>query len=570
MTLASKRRRGTLEALHVEWQWRAYADDPIRFFDECVWVPSKRNTQGREPLTLFDYQEEALETFLTNRFVVVLKARQLGLTTIAMGYALHHLLFSPGANVVLVSKNQTAANSALELLDFMWQFLPAWVKERAPDLESDSATRHVFRFPDGMQSTITSYAATKTAAAGQTASLVLWDEAALALEQEDTLRTLLPTTDAGGRMIVFSTARGAHNTFARTYRDAEKGESQFVPLFFPWTVSRLFSQADYDARKRQFRSEPWRFYAEYPASAEEAFRQSGRSRFAGLPPVDHFEPFPWRGRIESRADGTVRLVEDETGPLRLRPQALAGAPHWAKCVVSVDPATGQGGDFTAITLGWIDREGIPQRMGYWHDNLTEPTVVAHQGDALGRFFAGAEPFGALVVVEKQGGYGDSIINELQANLGYGNLYVHRHTGHRKRKVETSFGFPMHWTKRPLVIDKLAELLPREDDDPFEVRIEGVDPLLRHELGAFVIREDGKVAADVGMHDDLVMSCAIWAFVLVEEVGAVTREAVGEKPEVQTYTVAHIFEEAEKARRVEDGRRRREMRHLVRPRGASRW
>jgi len=91
-----------------------------------------------------------------------------------------------------------------------------------------------------MESRMKSAPATEGVFAGETATLVVWDEAGLvepASRQEDVLRTLLPTTDAGGSMLVISTSRGGYNRFAKTYRAARRGASQFVAFFKPWQVS---------------------------------------------------------------------------------------------------------------------------------------------------------------------------------------------------------------------------------------------------------------------------------------------------------------------------------------------
>ena len=553
------RRRRRLVALHTEQRWRDFSDNPEKFFEECVWVPAGiklGGTKGRVPLSLFDYQQKTLDVFRNNRYVIVLKARQLGLTTMAMAYALWMLLFRPGSNIVMVSKNQTTADKALELLDFMYQFLPESIRARGPIPENTAAKHHSYRFADGMTSQITSYAATKTVAAGQTASLVIWDEAALAEYQEDVLRTLLPTTDAGGSLIVFSTARGGHNTFARLYRDAERGENEFRPLFFPWHVSRMVSEQDYEAKKRSLRAEPWLFYAEYPSSPDEAFRQSGRTRFSALPEEDDCEKFPLRGRLEWQGSD-VSFELDENGPFRLMSEAVDGPPAGATAVISVDPASGTGGDYTAMVGGWWDGDGIPFRAAYWHSNLVEPTEAAEEAAKLGRFFGDSSGMDALMVVEKQGGYGDTLIHELRENLFYQNLYRFTYTGHRKYRSDQSYGFPMTFARRPLVIDALARWVDRNGQ-----LMVGIDPLLRQELSAFVIRDDGKMQADAGMYDDMVMATAIWVYVLAERGMRATFEPMGEQP-TTVYSVNHIFEEADKVRRDEEQRNRRYNRRLAR-------
>lgn len=557
----ARQRRRLVEA-HVELRWREYSEDPELFFRECVWVPAGEKFgkgRGRVPLDLFDYQQETLKVFRENRYVIVLKARQLGLTTIAMGYALWMLMFRPNSNIVLVSKNQSTADKALELLDFMFQFLPDSVKSRGPQPENQAAKHHSYRFADGMVSQITSYAATKTVAAGQTASLVIWDEAALAEYQEDVLRTLLPTTDAGGSMIVFSTARGGHNRFAQLYRDAERGENEFRSVFFPWSVSKLVSPEDYDSKRRALKSEPWLFYAEYPSSVDEAFRQSGRSRFPNLPSEDDCNLFELRGNLEWKPDGSVAFIGNASGPFRFRPDALDGCPDGSVPVIAIDPSSGTGGDYTAITGGWFEYDGTPRRVAFWHANMVEPSEAAEEAAKLGRLLQDSRGMDALMVVEKQGGYGDTIIHELRNTLLYQNLYRFTYTGHRKRRVDEAYGFPMTFARRPLVIDTLARWVDREKE-----LLDGIDPILRQELGAFVVREDGRVMADAGMYDDMVMSTAIWLYVLEERGVPATPDPIVERSE-ERYSVNYIFEDAEKARRLQVRNERRDLRRMVRAR-----
>lgn len=536
------KRRKRLVSLHIEQRWREYSKNPELFFSDCVWVPAGEKFgkgKGRVRLELFDYQRSTLDTFRNEKYVIVLKARQLGLTTVAMAYAMWMLMFRPGSNIVLVSRSQTAADKALELIDFMYQFLPNSIKERGPELENNAAKHHSYRFSDGMVSQITSYAATKTVAAGQTASLVIWDEAALAEYQEDVFRTLLPTTDAGGSMVIFSTARGGHNMFAKLYRGAKVKENQFKSLFFPWSVSKLIDPREYEAKRQAMRDEPWRFYAEYPSSDEEAFRQSGRNRFSNLPEeVDE----GWiRGALRPGVNGPEFVLSAE-GPLRIMPEALDGPPSGATAVVAVDPASGTGGDYTAISAGWIEEDGTPFRAAFWHSNLVEPVEVGIEVAHLGELFSASDGSPALVVVEKQGGYGDSLIHELRENLLYQNLYRFTYTGHRRRRSDQSYGFPMTYARRPLVIDALARWVNKDGD-----LLRGLDPILAQELRAFVIRDDGRVMADAGMHDDMVMATAIWLYVLEERGRAAMPEAIIKDAPDRVYSVSHIFEEAEKAR-----------------------
>ena len=561
---------------------------------ECVWVKAGKKMQrragllgrGRVPLDLFDYQEDTVAALQREQFLLILKARQLGLTTIVMAYALWLLLFKPGAEIVLVSKDQPTADSALDMLDMMWRFLPDAVKERAPRRTGFAARQHTWLFDDGMESTIMSYAATETVAAGKSTTLTIWDEAALARFQAATLKTLIPHTDAGGSFVIFSTARGGTNTFARLWRAARKGlaDHPFKTLFFPWYFSRLMNpladrvrscpdgpcprcvdMREYDSKRLAMDVEAHEFYSEYPFDDEEALRMSGRSRFDGLPPLEEFDDFELRGGLIVGPDGAPEFVRDANGPLRLRPEVLDGVPDGGRAVISVDPSGGEGGDFAAMTAGWLDPDGLPRRMAFWHANQFEAHELAEQANLLGQLLADDRGRPALLVVEKQGGYGDSTIHELRRTHRYPNLYFHTYTGNRANRGETTYGFPMTTPRRPLVIDTLAKWLRFDGSRPV---LDGIDPLLREELGSFVVTDTGKVEADAGAYDDLVMSCAIWLYVLLEH-GRVPSPAMtdpkGEGVEQFVGSVAYIFEEAEKLRQRADRRDRRELQRIARRR-----
>jgi hypothetical protein len=534
--MSDYRKNVELQKLWVELEWRRCATDEAYFLENYVYIPSEEDVRGRVKFEMFDYQHDLLGLFKNNRFVVSLKARQLGYTTLAMAHSLWLAFFRPGATVLIVSRNQKSSNKNLAQARLAYQFLPQWMKERAPQVDSDSTDGMVFRFSDGMQSRMKAAPATEGVFAGETATLVIWDEAGLvepASRQEDVLRTLLPTTDAGGSMLIISTSRGSYNRFAKTYRAAKRGISQFVPFFQPWNVSpfmqctqlcgwcsgekgsRTGCMTKYDLKRREFADEPWRFLAEYPGDDEEAFRESGRPRFVGLPNESEFEDLPYRGRMSWLDDDTVKFELDETGPIRM---ATLQADPGAFYVIGGDPASGTGKDYSTAHVMTVDDDGRPQIVAYFHDNNTPPTEWAADLDKMGHFFAGRN-WAALLAVENQGGQGALPINELHKHLEYPNPYLHQMAGSKNRQRTRMFEFPMTQDRRRAVIDRLGKYMTVVDG---QLQVDNVYPLLRAELGQFVAQETAsgnvRYAADVGCHDDLVMSLAISLWVLIEEVG----------------------------------------------------
>jgi hypothetical protein len=366
-------------------------------------------------------------------------------------------------------------------------------------------------------------------------------------------------------MIIISTSRGSHNRFAKSYKAAARKESQFVSFFKPWDVSpfmqcskscgwctgkpgdRTGCNSKYDMKRREFADQPWRFLAEYPSSPEEAFRESGRPRFVGLPSEEHFEDFPYRGNLTWKDDETIEFIPDETGPLRLATLEQDPAAFY---VIGGDPASGTGADYSTAHLVTINEDGQPELLGYYHANDISPAEYAADLDKLGRMFSGRS-WAALLAIENQGGHGALPINELHKHLDYPNPFMYQTVGSKSKNRTRMFEFPMTQDRRKSVIDRLAKyLVPSGNDLP----LLGVYPLLRTELGQFVAQETAsgniKYQADVGCHDDLVMSLAISLWVLLEEAGETSPIAAPVEDEgfirVGLVDLSHIREARERA------------------------
>jgi hypothetical protein len=193
----------------------------------------------------------------------------------------------------------------------------------------------------------------------------------------------------------------------------------------------------------------------------------------------------------------------------------------------------------------LDEDGRPEVVAYFRSNTIQPPEFAATLDRLGRFYSGRQ-WAALMAVEDQGGQGALVVNELHRHLDYPNPYMHQQVGTRRSKAGRVFAFPMTMDRRRAVIDRLAKYLAVHDDGPL---MTGLYPELRVELGQFVAQETAsgnvRYAADVGCHDDLVMSLAIATWVLVEEYekgspsAAIVEELIWGKP--KTLNLAKYYE-----------------------------
>ena len=176
------------------------------------------------------WQRDVLDWWMGGRKTVVLKARQLGITWLAGGFALWHLLFRPGTRVLAVSINEKEASKLVRRIWAQYKSLPAGlcdVRVLKPTRGAEPSDTIEVRHPDGRISTILALPSTKTAGHGETAALVILDEFARQEYASETWKAVLPTASKGGRILVISTGNGISvgegqgNYFHHVYKHAE-------------------------------------------------------------------------------------------------------------------------------------------------------------------------------------------------------------------------------------------------------------------------------------------------------------------------------------------------------------
>ena len=79
---------------------------------------------GAIPFALWSWQEEVLWQVVNERLIIILKARQLGITELAAAYALWRVRFTPGWLGLIVARNQADACDVLDRILFMHDNLP--------------------------------------------------------------------------------------------------------------------------------------------------------------------------------------------------------------------------------------------------------------------------------------------------------------------------------------------------------------------------------------------------------------------------------------------------------------
>ena len=143
-------------------------------------------TKGKIPFHLYPYQEDTLCDFQENDRIVILKSRQLGISTLIAGYALWMILFQNDKNCLVVAIDQNTSKNLVTKVRVMFDNLPSWLKLK--QIESNKLS---MRLSNGSQ--IKAVASTGTSGRSEALSLVIIDEAAFVEGAEELWASLQQT-----------------------------------------------------------------------------------------------------------------------------------------------------------------------------------------------------------------------------------------------------------------------------------------------------------------------------------------------------------------------------------------
>jgi hypothetical protein len=220
---------------------------------------------GVAPFHLWDGQRQALATMEAAQLAVFLKARQLGITWIACGYALWSLLDRSNQTVLAYSQGQLEANELIRRVSFLYHQHKQ--KDQLPALTTDNIG--ALGWSNG--SRMLSLAATRKAGRSFTANIAILDEWAFMAWPRQTLAAVKPTIDAGGKLFIISSADGMGSTYHRFWQQASSGENGYTAVFLPWFAHPERGPAWRDQRLVESAGDTASVLREYPANDLEAF-----------------------------------------------------------------------------------------------------------------------------------------------------------------------------------------------------------------------------------------------------------------------------------------------------------
>jgi hypothetical protein len=384
-------------------EWLKCAESPAYFVMQYLYVYSPHGTgQGDGPGTpewvpfhLWPAQVQALCRMHRCTRLVILKARQLGLSWLALAYALWKLVFGAPATVLLFSLREDEAVELLGRLKGMYRRLQQW--QQACDVVQDSRT--VFELSTGSRA----LAFSTRGGRSYTGTLAIVDEADYVPNLDQFLNAVKPTIDGGGQLFLISTSdkRRPVSTFKNLFRAAGvegvPGAGLYERLFLPWSA-HPGRDAGWSARTKAEmyaqRGTDDDFFAEYPATPEEA-----------LAPEQHDRriPFEWLDACMKNVD-PVQTPSVPTLPalpgLVVYREPVAGRSY----VIGADPAEGNphSDDSVATVLDVRTWEECAVVAG-----KTEPTVFAGYVGQL------AEWYNEASILPERNNHGHTVIAALR-------------------------------------------------------------------------------------------------------------------------------------------------------------
>lgn len=442
------------------------------YFCDNYWF-IRHPERGRIKLDLYEAQIETVESWLNGRYSLILKARQIGFSTLVATYAFWNAFFYSDRPILLLSRTEREAIKLLSKAKYGHQFLPEWMR-----FEGGPFNQTQTRMDFSNASYVESLPSASDPARGESAYLIVVDELAFLPNSDEAWAAIEPVADVGGRVIMLSTANGEGNLFHQLWVGARAGVNRFKPLFFPWSANGR-DQEWYDGKKNDLPE--WQMAQEYPSNEDEAFLKSGRPVFSleRLREIETCDPIG-RGYLKPNLD----FVNDG-GALRI----WAWPDREGKYVIGADPSEGdKDGDFSSVHVINARNHEV---VAHWH-GLIDPDLLGTEVlYRLGKFYNQA-----LIGVESNN-HGLTVLKFLQ-KTGYFPIYYDRNMTRRGQPISDKMGFRTTQITKPVIIDTLQEALRQS--------------MILHcsetvaELRTFVRTDKGKMQGSP--FDDRTMSLAI--------------------------------------------------------------
>jgi hypothetical protein len=480
-----------LDREELEQFGRILDQRPARFQGQTVGIALAeqlllvRTREGRTAPLRANAAQRAFERRRGERNIV-LKARQMGLTTWAAARFFLKTITQPGTLTLEVAHTQEAAEEIFRIVHRFVDWLPEEMREGPLKTSRANVRQIVFPEMDSQYRVVS--AGDRNAGRGLTVQNLHCSELARwPGDPAETLAGLRASMAPGAELILESTPDGVGGCFHDEWQKA--GETGMVRHFFPWWMERRYRTGAVD--EASLSEEERTLIGRHRLDLEQiGYRRQIRADFRGLARQEYAEDeescFLASGNsvfelaaIEERLAGTVPAVEQRrNGELEIWLPPLKGKEY----MVAVDPAGGGSeGDYSAAQV-------LEMETG-----LQCAEFAGHVGGLeLARMVTElAQEYNQAWLVVERNNHGSGVLALAETVCGYRRIY---RQGGQPGWLTTSIS-------RPAVLGRLGAGLV-EEPERFQSR------RLLGECRSFVRLPDGRTGARAGTQDDRVMAMAI--------------------------------------------------------------
>ena len=441
--------------------------EPIYFIERYCKIATTEH--GIVPFKLFEFQRKCIHDFLKNRYNIINKARQLGISSLIASYAIWYALFFKGKSILIIATKEVTAKNLLKKIKTIIDNMP-------PDMflaKITTRNQHTLEFSNG--STIKAVPTSPDAGRSEAASLLIVDEAAHIDNMDELWAGILPTIATGGKCILASSPNGVGNFFHKTYMGGVHGTNNFFSKTLHWTVhpdrdAEWFENETKNMSKRKIAQE---YEAEFLTSGD---------TFVQAEDISYVSSIVCDPRYKDGIDRNLWIWQDQIPD--------------EKYIIGADIARGDGKDFSTLSC---------MRASTWeivaeYKGKLQPDVFGTLLNEVGKKYNNA-------LLAPENNKFDTTIYRLR-ELNYPNLFVEKkrnsHLSNTSMGIlfenNTMPGFNTSSHTRPMVLQKLEEVIRNKILKVYSMRF-------ADELKTFQWI-NGKQQAIKDANDDLIVSTAI--------------------------------------------------------------
>ena len=144
--------------------------DPVYFMNKYVKI--QHPTKGLIPFNTYPFQDDAVGDFNDHRFNIILKSRQLGISTLTAAYAVWLAAFYKDKNVLVIATKLAVAQNFIKKVKVALRSMPKWLL--MPEIVGNN--KQAVEFSNGSQ--IKAVPTSDDAGRSEALSLLIVDEAA--------------------------------------------------------------------------------------------------------------------------------------------------------------------------------------------------------------------------------------------------------------------------------------------------------------------------------------------------------------------------------------------------------